>query len=77
MIDTDLFYADASMSDFEDLWQIFVFSIEDYNRIMNLQQTLSDGQVLMYTTKQEYTQSTVTIGDMAPLTCLLYTSRCV
>lgn len=68
VIDTDLFYADASMSDFEDLWQIFVFSIEDYNRIMNLQQTLSDGQVLMYTTKQEYTQSTVTIGDMAPLT---------
>lgn len=67
VIDTDLFYADASMSDFEDLWQIFVFSIEDYNRIMNLQQTLSDGQVLMYTTKQEYSQSTVTIGDMAPL----------
>ena len=67
VIDTDLFYADASMSDFEDLWQIFVFSIEDYNRIMNLQQTLSDGQVLMYTTKQEYSQSTLTIGDMAPL----------
>lgn len=67
VIDTDLFYADASMSDFEDLWQIFVFSIEDYNRIMNLQQTLSDGQVLMYTTKQQYSQSTLTIGDMAPL----------
>lgn len=35
----------------KDMWEIFVISLADYNRLMGTQETLEPGQLLMYTTK--------------------------
>ncbi len=51
-----------------DIWQVFVVPISDYNRLMNKQETLSTGEVILYTTKEvPYTQDTIQIGNSEPL----------
>lgn len=55
------------MNSYTFTWQIFVVSLEDYNRLMNQNETLGQGEVLLYTTKTEYTEETITIDDGQPL----------
>lgn len=57
------------LSEVSNMWQVFVVPLEDYNRLMGAQETLADGEVMIYTTKeQRYTQETIAFGDGEPLT---------
>lgn len=57
------------MDNISDIWQFFIVPISDYNRLMGKNETLSPGEVIIYTTKEmQYTQSTIRIGDGEPLT---------
>lgn len=41
---------------YRDVWEIFVVSLADYNRLMGTQETLEPGQLLMYTSKMWFRQ---------------------
>lgn len=57
-----------AMNSMGDIWQIFVVPVSDYNRLMNKEETLSDGEAIVYTTKEmKYTHDTIQIGDGEPL----------
>ncbi len=56
------------MSAYANLWQVFVVSLEDYNRLMGQNETLAPGECLIYSTKAEYQWDTVTFGDGEPMT---------
>ena len=45
--------------EYKDMWQIFIISLEDYNRLMGTQETLEPGQLMMYTTKMWFRQSSL------------------
>lgn len=47
---------------YQDLWQIFVISLADYNRLMGTSETLEPGQILMYTTKMWFRQDSLQIA---------------
>lgn len=52
----------------DDIWQVFIVSLDDYNRLMGQQETLLPGETLIYTTKgMSYNESTIRIGDGEPL----------
>ena len=56
------------LMDIENLWQFFIISLEDYNRLMGASETLADDEVMVYTTKdQTYDAPTLTIGTGEPL----------
>ena len=38
----------------QDMWEIFVVSLADYNRLMGAQETLEPGQLLLYTSKKRF-----------------------
>ena len=49
---------------YEDVWQIFIVPLEDYNRLMGEDVTLSYGEALLYTTKLgTYTEDTISIDE--------------
>ena len=49
---------------FSDAWQVFLVSIEDYNRLMGANETLQKGEVLIYTTRDEvYEGDTIAVGE--------------
>ena len=53
---------------YSDVWQIFIISLDDYNRLMGKDETLKPGQALIYTTKQNaYPEDTIAIGEAEPL----------
>lgn len=57
----------ASLSDISVMYQVFVVPLEDYNRLMGQKETLEPGEAILYLTKmEEYTQDTITIGNMEP-----------
>ena len=47
---------------YQDLWEIFVVSLADYNRLMGTQETLEPGQLLMYTSKMWFRQDSLQIA---------------
>lgn len=56
------------LMDIENLWQFFIISLEDYNRLMGASETLADDEVMVYVTKdQTYDAPTLTIGTGEPL----------
>ena len=56
------------LMDIENLWQFFIISLEDYNRLIGASETLADDEVMVYTTKdQTYDAPTLTIGTGEPL----------
>ncbi len=56
------------LMDIENLWQFFIISLEDYNRLMGASETLAEDEVMVYTTKdQTYDAPTLTIGTGEPL----------
>lgn len=57
-----------SVNQLINLWQFFIISLEDYNRLMGASETLADDEVMVYTTKdQTYDAPTLTIGTGEPL----------
>ena len=59
---------ESTMYDYASVWQVFVVSLEDYNRLMGENETLEPGQALVYTTKTPYEGDTIAIEDSQPLT---------
>lgn len=56
------------MKAMEDLWQIFIVPLSDYNRLMGKNETLFEGEAIIYTTKNvKYEENTIQIGDSEPL----------
>lgn len=56
------------LSTYSDVWQVFVISLDDYNRLMGQQETLRDDEVLIYTTIENgYTEETIAIDDAKPM----------
>lgn len=51
------------MSTAADVWQIFMVPLEDYNRLMNQNETLEPEEVLIYTTKSVYEENTIVVND--------------
>lgn len=73
MIDENKITFDQSqfqtLSSASSLWQVFVVSISDYNRLMGTNETLSSDEAIIYTTKgMSYKEDTIQIGDGASLT---------
>jgi putative ABC transport system permease protein len=60
-------FQNLSTSIYGDIWQIYVVSLEDYNRLMNQEESLDPDEVLIYTTKSKYENGTVAIENMEPL----------
>lgn len=51
-----------------NVWQIFIVSLDDYNSLMNADETLAPGEALLYTTKMgAYSEDTIAVGNMEPL----------
>lgn len=46
-----------------DIRQLFIITLADYNRLMGKNETLSDGEALIYTTKKDYDFDTLTIAE--------------
>lgn len=51
---------------FGHIWQIYFVSLEDYNRMMGENETLSGREVLLYTTKSSYDEKEIFLGGHAP-----------
>ena len=66
----DMFYFDSgeayrtgSVDLIQDIRQMYIFPLSDYNRLMGEEQTLDDGEALLYTTKMEYGYDTVSLEN--------------
>ena len=58
-----------NLGEIENMWQVFLVPLEDYNRLMGKNETLADDEAIVFTTKEQpYTEKTVTFGDGATLT---------
>lgn len=68
VIETDSSHLeDFQLDYYSDVWQVFIVPVSDYNRLMSENETLSQGEVLVYTTKSEYPFDTVSLGGRTPL----------
>ena len=57
----------ASTVNTEDIWQIFLVSVSDYNRLMGKNEELSPGEAIVYTTKEmTYDENEIHIGIWKP-----------
>lgn len=52
---------DFGMSGYSSVRQLFIVSLEDYNRLMGTNETLEKDEVLIYTTKDSYDYDTITM----------------
>ena len=57
---------DVQFSLYENIWQLFVLPLEDYNRLTGQKETLREDEVLLYATKSTFTWDTLTIGTLPP-----------
>ena len=72
LIEGDKIVEDASVGQAVDMIdkmrQIFILPIEDYNRLMNTNETLNAGETILYTSgDRDYTEDTIQIGDSETL----------
>lgn len=51
-----------------DIRQLFIVTVDDYNRLMNKNETLSDGEVIVYSTKGDYGYDTITLDEYGTFT---------
>ncbi len=51
-----------------DIRQLFIVTVDDYNRLMNKNETLSDGEVIVYPTKGDYGYDTITLDEYGTFT---------
>ena len=54
----------SDLSSVENMWQVFVVPLEDYNRTMGTNETLNPGQAMIYTPRSSsYADASVTLPD--------------
>ncbi len=58
-------YTNETMPDFDQLRSVYVMPLADYNRTMNREETLAEGEALLYTLRCEFPYDTLTIRDGA------------
>ncbi len=64
----DEVYLDSKEIRFQaNTWQMFVFSLEDYNRLAGADETLGADEALCHVSKTHYDYDTVTLGNEAQL----------
>jgi putative ABC transport system permease protein len=64
----DEVYLDSKEIQFQaNTWQMFVFSLEDYNRLAGADETLGADEALCHVSKTNYDYDTVTLGNEAQL----------
>lgn len=51
-----------------DIRQLFIITLADYNRLMGKNETLSDDEAIIYTTKKDYNYDTLTIAEYGTFT---------
>ena len=60
-LDPEAYNTSINMS---DIYQVFIVSVSDYNRLMNKNETVSSQEAILYVTKDvEYINSTIQIGE--------------
>ena len=66
----DMFYFDSgeayktgAVDLIQDIRQMYIFPLSDYNRLMGKDETLADGEALLYTTKMTYGYDTLSLED--------------
>ncbi|MCI5751400.1 MAG: ABC transporter permease [Oscillospiraceae bacterium] len=52
----------------DDIRQLFIVPVDDYNRLMNKNETLSDGEVIVYATKGRYDYDAITLDEYGTFT---------
>ncbi len=50
------------MNSYGKVWQIFMIPLEDYNRVMNQNETLEPDEVMIYTKKSDYTEDRIAVN---------------
>lgn len=66
--DTVSFDRDAYINfDFSNIRQLFIITIDDYNRLMGENMTLDQNEIMIYTTKSDYDYDEITIDGMEPM----------
>lgn len=60
-------HSELNMSTLENLCYLNIITLDDYNRIMAQNETLTDRECLLYCYKTEFTSSTITIEKCEPL----------
>ena len=66
----DMFYFDSgeafqtgAVDLLQDIRQMYIFPLSDYNRLMGKEETLADGEALLYTTKMTYEYDTLSLEN--------------
>lgn len=50
--------------DFSKIWQVFVIPLEDYNQIMGTEETVAEGEALLYATKTNFKYDEITLDGI-------------
>lgn len=68
-IETDFSHLNANyLNNLAGVWQVFIVPLEDYNKAAGENETLKNGEAIIFTTKgMEYEGETIAIGDSEPL----------
>lgn len=56
-------YRTGKVNVIQDIRQMYIFPLSDYNRLMGEEKTLNDGEALLYTTKMEYEYDTISLEN--------------
>lgn len=62
VLKTDTDTAPLFTEGYNDIWQVFVIPLADYNRIMETQEVLGDGELLMYTGGAGFKRNTLELS---------------
>jgi len=58
---------DENIFKYENSYYVYIISLSDYNKLMNANETLGADEALIYSTKRNFDQNIITIGDAKPL----------
>ena len=73
-MDGERFLTGNDSGGYSTLWQVFVLPVEDYNRLMGTDETVQDGEALIYTSGESYGGDTLSI-DGGPSWTLRHTDQ--
>lgn len=71
LVDDQIVFNTAQMSSmdiYSNMRQLFIISLDDYNRLTGNNETLSENEILLYATKTDYTADTLTVEGMGTYT---------
>lgn len=57
-----MIYSNADINSFSNVYQFYFIPLEDYNRMMNTNETLNDNEVLLYVYRDDYNENTISFN---------------